>query len=92
MAIMVVSFTIVLNIPEVTVFISGKNVADIRMVTMPHIFKSVLIQDISLPGSLVRLCAPSILRTARTLCTNVIPFDVDKVRLGGGTFGMTGGD
>jgi len=42
MAIMVVCGTKVLNIPEVTVFISGTNVTSIRMVTMSHIFKSLL--------------------------------------------------
>ena len=39
---MVVCGTNVLNIPEVTVFILGTNVTGIRMVTMSHIFKSLL--------------------------------------------------
>ena len=92
MAITAVSGTKVLNIPEVTVFISGTNITGIRMITMSRIFKSLLSQDFLLLGSFVRPCASSSLRTARTLCTNVIPFEVDKVRLDGGTFGTTGGD
>jgi hypothetical protein len=86
---MAVSGTKVLNIPEVT---NGTNGTGIRMVTMSHIFKFLLSQYFLLLGSFVRPCASSVLRTARTLCTNVIPFEVDKVSLDGGTFGTTGGD
>ena len=90
-AFMVVSGIKVLNIPEVTVFISDTNVTGICMVTMPHIFKSLLSQDFLFLGSFVRPCASCFLRNVRKLCTNVMPFEVDKFRLGGGTFGTTGG-
>ena len=89
---MVVCGTNVLNIPEVTVFILGTNVTGIRMVTMSHIFKSLLSRDFLLLGSFVRPCASSILRNTRKLCANVIPFEVDKFGLGGRTFGTTEGD
>jgi hypothetical protein len=92
MAIMVASGTKVLNIPEVTVSIFVISVTGIRMVIMSHILKSLLSQDFLLLGSFVLPCASSILRIARKLCTNGIPFEVDKIRLGGGTFGTTGAD
>jgi hypothetical protein len=90
--IMVVSGTKVLNIPEVTAFIYSTNVTSIPMITMSHIYKSVLSQDFLLLGSFIQPCASSILRNARKLCMNVIQFEVDKVRLSGGSFGTTGGD
>ena len=44
-AIMVASGTKIMNIPEVNLFISATSVTGISMVTISHIFKSLLSQE-----------------------------------------------